>query len=314
MPEKTINIPEIDPEKDRVLVEELTEPAARLLNAHLAVTKDWSGFLNVDYDKAESFTADKKPWQPEQYPLLPGIRSAILVNLLTEDNLPYYTNTILQGVPEDHPLQVWGRQWTSEEWRHSDVIRDWVLTSRAIDPQELEDSRKVQMKRGEVPRPPSFAELIVYTSFQELATNVAHRNTGRELDKERGGKKVMSLVAGDELLHANFYRGLAGEGFRIDPETMLIATFKQLSGFEMPGTGIPNFARHARAIAGAGIYTLEHFLDQVALPTLAEWDIDSIEHSTPNIEAAFMAIKEWQSQIGAIVVRQARRRTAHRVG
>ena len=65
------------------------------------------------------------------------------------------------------------------------MIRDWALTTRAIDPTELEDARRVQMKLGEVPQPEDLTDMLVYTSLQELATQVAHRNTGKELEKDK---------------------------------------------------------------------------------------------------------------------------------
>ena len=58
----------------------------------------------------------------------------------------------------------------------------------------------VQMSKGQVPQSASVAEMISYVSFQELATQVAHRNTGMALDKTKRGKKIMSKVAGDEGL------------------------------------------------------------------------------------------------------------------
>jgi len=252
---------------------------------------------------ARSFNKDN-PWHPEEYPLERAVRSSIFVNLLTEDNLPYYTLTILSNLPSDHPLQEWGRQWTAEEWRHSAIIRDWVLATRALDPKQLEDARMVQMSTGVVPHPPSFAELIVYTSFQELATHIAHRNTGKMLDKERNGKKVMALVAGDEILHHEFYSGLAAEGYKIDPETMLLATLKQLRNFKMPGIGIPNFREHSQLINNSGIYDLDIFLNQVVRPTFAKWNIDGVVDYTREMEVTRTEIAKRIGLLTRAIIKQ----------
>ena len=45
-----------------------------------------------------------------------AVRSALIVNLLTEDNLPYYFRTIERQLGADGAWGVWTRRWTAE-WR-----------------------------------------------------------------------------------------------------------------------------------------------------------------------------------------------------
>ena len=268
--------PDTESDRDNRLVHELAEPAADLFNRHLGVTKNWYPFEDVPFDSSHTFN-ESRQWDPAEYPLDEGVRSALIVNLLTEDNLPYYTTTLLGAVPDDHPLAEWSRRWTAEEWRHSAAMRDWMLATRAVDPYQLEDDRMVQMSGGVVPVSPTAAEMFAYVSFQELATQVAHRNTGRHLDRERQGKLVMSKIAGDEGLHHAFYRDLVTAALEIDPSYMMLAIQRQLRSFKMPGTGIPNFVRHEVAIAKAGIFDAVQFLEAVVKPTLAAWNLDAIE-------------------------------------
>lgn len=266
----------VDPAKDRALVEELAEPAAQLFERHLAVSKTWYPFEDVPWDRAADFEAGET-FDPARYPLSQGIQSAIIVNVLTEDNLPYYTHTLLTPIRRDHPMRAWTRRWTAEEWRHSAAIRDWILATRAVDPYKLEEDRMAQMSKGQVPEADSVAELVSYVTFQELATQIAHRNTAQALDKERRGKKIMSKVAGDEGLHHAFYRDLALAGLEIDPSTMLVAIQRQLRAFKMPGTGIPRFAEHEVEIARARIFDADDFCEQVVKPTLEAWGLDKLE-------------------------------------
>jgi acyl-[acyl-carrier-protein] desaturase len=262
--------------RDEHLLHELAEPAAALFERHLGATKTWYPFEDVPFDAARTVTSDT-PWSPNEYPLPDGVRSALIVNLLTEDNLPYYTNELLSVVPTDHPLSEWSRRWTAEEWRHSSAMRDWMLATRAVDPYQLEDDRMAQMSGGEVPHAPNAAEMFAYVSFQELATQVAHRNTGRHLDRERQGKLVMSKIAGDEGLHHAFYRDLVDAALRIDPSYLMVSIQRQLRSFRMPGTGIPGFADHELAIASAGIFDANQFLENVVRPTLAAWKLEAVE-------------------------------------
>ena len=71
----------------------------------------------------------------------PEVRSALFVNLLTEDNLPYYFRDIERMFGADGPWGEWVRRWTAEEGRHATVIRDYLTVTRMIDPVALERGR-----------------------------------------------------------------------------------------------------------------------------------------------------------------------------
>lgn len=292
-------------DRDARLLHELAEPAEELLERHLGATKSWYPFEDVPFDAARTVSADDV-WSPDEYPLPEGVRSALVVNLLTEDNLPYYTNELLSVVPTDHPLSEWSRRWTAEEWRHSAAMRDWMLATRAVDPYRLEDDRMAQMTGGDVPHAPTAAEMFAYVSFQELATQVAHRNTGRHLDRERQGKLVMSKIAGDEGLHHAFYRDLVVAALRVDPSYMMVAIQRQLRGFRMPGQGIPGFASHEVAIAREGIFDTVQFLDNVVRPTLAAWKLEAVEGLNDVGQKARDAIRRTVDAIGRIAATQSR--------
>ena len=161
------------------LLTEIAPDVERLYNRHLEAPRLWLPHEQINWGQGENF--GEHPWTEENYPLAAGVRSSIYVNLLTEDNLPYYTSTLLNHAPKGHPIGDWNRQWTMEENRHAMVMRDWVHISRCIDPVMLEEGRRVQMSKGIVPEPETFADLISYVSLQEKATQVAHRNTGAHL-------------------------------------------------------------------------------------------------------------------------------------
>ncbi len=288
------------------LVEEIRPDVERLFNRHLEAPRLWYPHEQIEWGRGESFT--DRPWSASDYPLPEGVRSSIYVNLLTEDNLPYYTCSLFDHAPADHPIREWNHQWTMEENRHSMVMRDWVHVSRCIDPTLLEDGRRVQMRKGEVPHPPTFADLICYVSFQERATQIAHRNTGAHLPKDdKMGRNILALIAGDETKHFLFYRDLAQAAFAIDPSAMMIATLHQISSFTMPGTGIPNFTRHAVRIAREGIYGLGQYVRDVVTPVLALWDVSHLENLSADAEHARAELAEVVSRLAASVERLSQR-------
>ena len=288
------------------LLSEIAPAVEQLYNRHLEAPRLWFPHEQINWGGGESFI--KRPWSKEDYPLSDGVRSAIYVNLLTEDNLPYYTHTLLSHAPKGHPILDWNHQWTMEENRHAMVMRDWVHISRCIDPTLLEEGRRVQMHKGEVPNPASMAELITYVSFQERATQIAHRNTGAKLPKDdKIGRNVLALIAGDETKHYLFYRDLALAAFAIDPSTMMIATAKEVSNFAMPGTGIPSFTRHAVRIAREGIYGLSQFLKDVLDPVLSLWDVNHLVGLSAEAERARQELSDFIEKMGATVERMSQR-------
>ena len=137
----------------------------------------------------------------------PAARIALTVNLLTEDNLPLYFAE-LNRLGKDDVWGEWARRWTAEEGRHSIVIRDYLMVTRAIDPVALERARMRQVCSGTVPVFGDVTEALIYTTLQELATRISHRNTGKLLT-DAVGVAVMNRVASDENLHHLFYRDLA---------------------------------------------------------------------------------------------------------
>src|SRR6185369_15015089 len=102
---------------------------------------------------------------------------ALQLNLLTEDNLPYYHLALAMAGQQDSAWGQWTRQWTAEEGRHAIVIRDYLTVTRSIDPVALERGRMQQVKAGETPQFDTPTAGLVYTTLQELATRIAHRNT-----------------------------------------------------------------------------------------------------------------------------------------
>jgi acyl-[acyl-carrier-protein] desaturase len=291
------------------LLVELADDAERLYNRHLEAPRLWFPHEQIDWGSGEDFK--DKPWEATDYELSDGVRSAIYTNLLTEDNLPYYTETIMGMAPRDHPLNAWTRQWTMEENRHSMVMRDWVHISRCINPVTLEEGRVVQMSSGVVPRFDNIGDMIAYVSMQERATQIAHRNTATKLPKDdKQGRNVLALIAGDETKHYMFYRDLTKAAFELDPSTLMEAVNRQVEHFAMPGVGIPNFTKHAVRIAREGIYGVQQFLKDVVEPVMEFWDIEHIEGLNAEAEKARVALFEMIEKLKVAVERTAQKAAA----
>ena len=65
----------------------------------------------------------------------------------------------------------------------------------------------------------------MYTSFQELATNVSHRRVAT-LSKKAGNDrlaKICGVIAADEARHANAYLDFVKRIFEIDASEIMLA-------------------------------------------------------------------------------------------
>src|SRR5262245_39651353 len=110
---------------DRPLVADLTPTLEGLVERHLRTTKEWFPHELVPWERAGARTSSRE-WDEADHPLPAAVRSSLFVNLLTEDNLPYYFATIEGMFGGDEIWGTWARRWTAEEGRHSIVIRDYL--------------------------------------------------------------------------------------------------------------------------------------------------------------------------------------------
>src|ERR1700736_2385450 len=294
---------------DRTLLDSLEGTAEALFERHLDKTKEWFPHQLVPWSRGRDFVPGED-WDPDEYLLPDAARSALFVNLLTEDNLPYYFHSISQLLTEDGVWGEWNRRWTAEEHRHSIVIRDWLTVTRALDPVELERARMAQVSVGfpGSSKINGLCEGVVYVTLQELATRISHRNTGRLLG-DAPGAEVMARVAADENFHFLFYRDLATAALEVDPSGMVLAIENQVRDFEMPGTGIPDFGVHANAIAAAGIYDFGIHHDQILVPVvLRHWQLETLEGLTPEAEESRERTLRYIDRIARVGRRMAGRR------
>jgi acyl-[acyl-carrier-protein] desaturase len=294
------------------LLVDLEPTVERLLERHLSASKEWFPHEHVPYGRGRD-PIPGESWSERDADLAgatidDAVRSSLLVNLLTEDNLPYYFRSVEKMFGADGAWGTWVRRWTAEEGRHSMAIYGYLMATRAIDPHHLERCRMAQVSGGVTPDPQSLQDGFVYLSLQELATRIAHRSTGRMIG-DPAGYDVMMRVAGDENLHQLFYRDLASAAIEIDPDGMMCAIERQVTSFAMPGVGIPGFNEHAKRIAQAGIYDLSVHHEQILAPVvLRTWDVEAIEGLSESGEQARERLMKRMAKSERVARRVAERR------
>ena len=266
---------------DLELLHELEPVAEKLINRHLTMTKDWNPHDYIPWSDGKNYYAlGGQDWDIEQSKLSEVARVAMVQNLLTEDNLPAYHREIAMNFTMDGPWGFWVNRWTAEENRHGISLRDYLVVTRNCDPIDLEQLRMEQMSRGFSPgqgdQGALFAERVfdsvMYVTFQELATRVSHRNTGKACD-DPVAEQLLARISNDENLHMIFYRDISEAGLEIAPNLAMKSLHRVLRNFKMPGFTVPEFRRKAVIIAVGGVYDPRIHLDDVVMPVLKKWRI-----------------------------------------
>jgi acyl-[acyl-carrier-protein] desaturase len=273
---------------DLHLLRELEPVVEKNLNRHLSMRKDWNPHDYIPWSDGKNYYAlGGQDWDPEQSQLSEVAQVAMVQNLLTEDNLPSYHREIAMNFGMDGAWGQWVNRWTAEENRHGIALRDYLVVTRAIDPVQLEQLRVEQVTRGFSPgqnqQGDLFAESlfdsVIYVTFQELATRVSHRNTGKACN-ETIADQLLARVSADENLHMIFYRDVSEAGFDIAPDQAMHCLHRVLRNFKMPGFTVPEFRRKAVIIAVGGVYDPRIHLDDVVMPVLKKWRIFEREDFT----------------------------------
>lgn len=299
-----------DPTAVRLLID-LEPVVERELNRHISQAKEWFPHEYVPWSQGEDFSGPLggREWAPHERRFTEAARTSLVINLLTEDNLPSYHYEIATIFGRDGAWGEWVGRWTAEEGRHGMAIRDYLLVTRSVDPVELERARMTHMQEGFAAIHPGLLAGLSYVSFQELATRVSHRNTGAAT-ADPIGEQLLARIALDENLHMVFYRNVLGAAFELAPDETMQAVTNSVRDFAMPGHGIDGFERKAVQIAVAGIYDLRQHRDEVVLPVLRAWRVFERQDLGPAGERAREELAEFIGGLDTAVTRFEEKRDA----
>jgi acyl-[acyl-carrier-protein] desaturase len=284
------------------------------LNRHLVQATEWFPHEYVPWSQGRDFDGilGGEAWDPSQSKMSDVARTSLIVNLLTEDNLPSYHHEIALLFGRDGAWGTWVHRWTAEEGRHGIVIRDYLLATRAVDPVELERARMVHMSTGYVSdNSEELLHSLAYVAFQELATRISHRNTGR-FSSDPICEQLLARVAQDENLHMVFYRNLLAGALELAPNEAMRAIVDVVENFQMPGYGIENFGRKAAQMALAGIYDLRIHHNEVLSPVLRNLRVFDLTGLSGEGEQAREELAGFMARLDANASRFEERREANR--
>lgn len=228
------------------------------IELHRSKRKMWfsSDFLPADEKMSDDQKKISSALRDRAEGINDGARVALAVNLLTEEGLPHFHALIQKHLGDDTFWAKWTNMWTAEEDRHGGVLRDYARDSKVFNFKQVEMMQYYYQEAGFNPdwdKDPY--KVFVYTTLQERATQISHRNTGTYVgENEPLLNGILKSIAADEAKHFTFYRNVFKEILKLDPSRAIKAAASIMPSIEMPGISMPNFREMADVIRRVGIY------------------------------------------------------------
>ncbi len=217
---------------------------------------------------------------------------AVLIgDTITEEALPTYESWLAmvdgQSKDEEGGWMKWVRFWTAEENRHGDVLNKYLYLSGRVDMRQMEISTQYLIADGfDIGTGHDPYRNFIYTSFQEMATNVSHRRVA-SLAKKEGDtllSKMCGVIASDEARHAKAYKDFMNKIFEVDPNEAILAFEDMMrKKIVMPAhflreVGLKigqTFGHFTDAAQRLGVYTAIDYVE-IMQQLLGEWKIEGL--------------------------------------
>ena len=257
----------------------LEEKVKEWMEDHVDKRKLWfsSDFLPADEKMNDDQETNIKKLRERVRGIKDEVRVAVALNLLTEEGLPHFHRLIAKYLGDRSFWSKWNNMWTAEEDRHGALIRDYVRDGRLFSFREVELMQFHYIESGFNPdwdKDPY--KVFVYTTLQERATQVSHKNTGKLAGEDEPLLNgILSSIAADEAKHYTFYRNVFKEVLKLDPNSAMLSAADIMPAIDMPGISMPNFRDMADVVRRIGIYGPNDY-KRIVEEAIKFWEIELI--------------------------------------
>jgi acyl-[acyl-carrier-protein] desaturase len=239
----------------------------------------------------DSFFTEVREMRESASGLSYDLMAVLIGDTITEEALPTYESwlTMVEGVSknEEGGWMKWTRAWTAEENRHGDLLNKYLYLTGRVDMRAMEVSTQYLIADGfDIGTGHDPYRNFIYTSFQELATNVSHRRVASQAKKDGDTllSKMCGVIASDEMRHAKAYIYFIKKIFEVDPnEAMLAFEDMMRKKIVMPAhflreVGLKigqTFGHFTDAAQRLGIYTAIDYVD-ILKDLINEWQVEGV--------------------------------------
>lgn len=240
----------------------------------------------------ETFFSEIKELQESAAGLSYDLIAVLIGDTITEEALPTYESwlTMVEGVSKEETggWMTWTRHWSAEENRHGDLLNKYLYLSGRVNMRAMEVSTQYLIADGfDIGTGADPYRNFIYTSFQEVATNISHRRVASQAKKYGDTllSKMCGVIAGDEARHAKAYKYFISKVFEVDPNEAMIAFEDMMrKKIVMPAHFLreiglrvgQTFGHFTDAAQRLGIYTATDYVD-ILKSLIDEWHIASMK-------------------------------------
>ncbi len=276
------------------VMQTIEKSMGELINKYLKpIEENWQPADLLPDARDENFTDQIIEIQELAKEMDYDLLAVLIGDTITEEALPTYESWLMQveGIDnvEKGGWAKWVSGWTAEENRHGDLLNKYLYLCGRVDMRQLEISTQHLINDGfDIGTDRDPYRNFIYTSFQELATNISHRRVARLVQKTGNAQlaKINNTIAKDEARHAGAYMDFVKRIFEFDPSEMMLAFedmmrkkivmpahFMRQCGDELGGI----FGHFSDAAQRLGVYTSEDYVN-ILRSLITSWDIGNIGH------------------------------------
>ncbi|MFW0796153.1 acyl-ACP desaturase [Gordonia sp. CPCC 205515] len=276
------------------LIIALEKALPEIAEDHQAAALAWNPHDWVPWDLGRNFAfLGGQDWDSSQQTLSDEVRAGLLVLLLTKDNLPSYHRVLAKHFPAFSDWRQLVGVWTAEDNRHAIVLRDYLVVTRAIDPVDAEERRRIHVTAGYRQHEAAVAEL---GPLDVLALMAVHENQCVGfIEKLRGAvtddvfSQILAKISADDALQATTFAAFLNAGLVADPEGTVLAVDRALVRLatEEFGFDVADFDPERALIAG---YENDETRAGIAATLADQLKLDTVQGLGDDAEAARLRI------------------------
>ncbi|GED97198.1 acyl-ACP desaturase [Gordonia crocea] len=269
------------------LVIALEKALPELSEEHQADATPWQPHDWVPWDLGKNYAfLGGKDWEPSDSNTPDEVRAALVALLLLKDNLPSYHRLLAMYFPAFSDWRQLVGVWTAEDNRHAIVLRDYLVVTRAVDPVEAENRRRIHVVAGYRQTEESVADLRPLSVLALLA--VHELQTAGFTAKLRGVvtddvlAQILAKIEADDASQARYFVGFLGAGLVADQDATVTAIDWALNHIDTIGADVEDFDEQRKLFAH---YEDDSTRGAIAKAIVDQLKLESVEGLSPEAQA-----------------------------
>lgn len=270
------------------LITALEKALPEIAEEHTLGAQSWDPHDWVPWSKGRNFAfLGGDDFEAGQESLSPETAAPLLALLLTKDNLPSYHRVLAIWFPAFSDWRQLVGVWTAEDNRHAIALRDYLVVTRAMDPVDAENRRRIHVVQGWKQNPQAVAAVGPMDALALLAVHenqcVQFLNRLEERSEDPQLTTILEKIRTDDAVQAATFQAFLMAGMVADQEATVVAVDKALAQLEHIGADCADFDAQRALFAD---FETEATDAAIAKKLVQELKLDSVQELSDEAEAA----------------------------